>query len=58
MYYVYFLEESSNLWRWILYNADDRMLAQSVEKYYNKGDVVAAIDMVKSSGSAPVKARG
>lgn len=58
MYYVYYLEESSNLWRWTLYNADDRMLAQSVEKYYNKADVVAAIDVIKSSGSVPVRERG
>ena len=58
MYYVYYLEESSNLWRWTLYNADDRMLAQSVEKYYNTADVVAAIDVIKSSGSVPVRERG
>ncbi len=54
MYYVYYLEASSNLWRWTLYNADDRMLAQSVEKYYNKQDCLAAIEAVKSSAKAPV----
>lgn len=57
MYYVYYLEASSNLWRWTLYNESNRMLAQSVEKYYNKAEVVAAIDLVKSSGSVPVKER-
>jgi uncharacterized protein YegP (UPF0339 family) len=58
MYYVYYLEASSNLWRWKLYNSSDRVLAQSVEKYYNKAEVIAAIDVVRSSNSVPVKERG
>jgi uncharacterized protein YegP (UPF0339 family) len=31
--------------------------AQSVEKYHNKKDWLAAINAIKSSGSAPVRER-
>jgi uncharacterized protein YegP (UPF0339 family) len=56
-HYLIYLEPSSNLWRWTLYNPLGRMAAQSVEKYYNKADCLAAINAVKSSGSAPVRER-
>ncbi len=56
-HYLVYLEPGSNLWRWTLYNPLGRMAAQSVEKYYNKADCLAAIDAVKSSGSAPVRER-
>jgi uncharacterized protein YegP (UPF0339 family) len=56
-YYLIYLEPSSNLWRWSLYNPLNRIDAQSVEKYYNKDDCLAAIDAVKSSGPAPVRER-
>ena len=56
-HYLIYLEPSSNLWRWSLYNPLGRVVAQSVEKYYNKADCLAAIDAVKSSGSAPVRER-
>jgi len=52
-----YLEPGSNLWRWTLYNPLGRMAAQSVEKYYNKEDCLAAINAVKSSASAPVRER-
>ena len=56
-HYVMYQEPSSNLWRWTLYNPFGRMAAQSVEKYYNKEDCLAAIDAVKSSVAAPVRER-
>jgi uncharacterized protein YegP (UPF0339 family) len=56
-HYLVYREPSSNLWRWTLYNELGRMAAQSVEKYYNKADCLAAINAVKSSGSAPVRER-
>jgi uncharacterized protein YegP (UPF0339 family) len=56
-YYLIYREPNSNLWRWTLYNPLGRMAAQSVEKYYNRQDCVAAIDAVKASGSAPVRER-
>jgi uncharacterized protein YegP (UPF0339 family) len=57
MYYVYYREESSNLWRWTLYGEDDRKMAESVEKHYNKADCLAAIEKVKRSAEAPVRER-
>ena len=56
-HYQIYLEANSNLWRWSLYNPLGRIAAQSVEKYYNKADCLAAINAVKSSGSAPVQER-
>jgi uncharacterized protein len=56
-HYQVYLEPSSNLWRWSLYNPLGRIAAQSVEKYYNKADCLAAINAVKSSGSAPIRER-
>jgi hypothetical protein len=38
LYYVAYLEPSSNLWCWTLYNAKDRMIARNVEKYCNKAE--------------------
>lgn len=57
LYYVAYLEPSSNLWCWTLYNANDRMLARNVEKYYNKAECLAAIEVVKSSSAVPVRER-
>lgn len=56
-YYVAYLEPSSNLWCWTLYNASDRMVARNVEKYYNKAECLAAIEVVKSSAAVPVTER-
>lgn len=57
MQYVYYREESSNLWCWTLYGDDRRKMAISVEKYYNKADCLAAIDKVQHSGVVPVVER-
>jgi len=53
-YYLY-RESHSNLYRWTLYDDNNRMLAQSVEKYYNVKDCLAAIEVIKNSGSVPVR---
>lgn len=57
MYYLFYREESSNLWRWTLYGEDGRKMAESVEKHYNKADCLAAIEKVKRSADAPVRER-
>ena len=57
LYYVAYLEPSSNLWCWTLYNADNRMLARNVEKYYNKAECLAAIEVVRNSSAVPVRER-
>ena len=56
-HYLIYLEPGSNIPRWSLYNPLGRIAAQSVEKYYNKEDCLAAIDAVKASGPAPVRER-
>ncbi|MBM4162808.1 MAG: DUF1508 domain-containing protein, partial [Ignavibacteria bacterium] len=38
-----------------LYAANYKILADSGESYYNKADCLAAIALVKSSASAPVR---
>ena len=57
LYYVAYLEPASNLWCWTLYNANQRMLARNVEKYYNKAECLAAIEVIKSSSAVPVRER-
>jgi uncharacterized protein YegP (UPF0339 family) len=54
MHYEVYREPSSNLWCWTLYDERGRMLARNVEKYYNKEDCFAAVDVVKHSRSIPV----
>jgi uncharacterized protein YegP (UPF0339 family) len=51
-YYIY--KDNQNLWRWRLRAANNRTIADSGESYYNKQDCLAAINLVKSSGNAPV----
>lgn len=54
MKFIYYREESSNLWRWTLYGEDRRKVGESVEKYYNQADCLAAIELVKRSKDAEV----
>jgi len=56
MYYT--LYKDTNLhWRWTLYAANNRKIANSGEGYFNKSDCQHAINLVKGSGSAPVYER-
>ena len=51
-YYIY--RDQSGYWRWRLVAANNRIIANSGEGYHNKSDCLHAINLVKSSGSAPV----
>ena len=42
-------------WRWRLLAANNQIIADSGEGYYNESDCRAAIDLVKSSLIAPVR---
>ncbi|TIQ46742.1 DUF1508 domain-containing protein [Mesorhizobium sp.] len=42
-------------YRWTLYAANNRKIANSGEGYYNRADCIAAINLVKGSGSAPIR---
>ena len=53
IYYIY--QDRQGHWRWNLQAANNRKIADSGEGYYNRQDCIAAIGLVKSSGSAPVK---
>lgn len=52
-YYVY--RDAQLQWRWYLTAANNKKIANSGEGYVNKADCLAAINLVKGSGSAPVK---
>lgn len=54
MKFIYYREESSNLWRWTLYGEDRRKVAESIEKYYNQSDCLTAIELVKNCRDAEV----
>ena len=47
--------DSGGYYRWRLYAGNNRKIADSGEGYYNRADCVAAINLVKGSGSAPVQ---
>ena len=55
IYYVY--QDAQRLWRWQLKAANNRIIADSGESYHNKGDCLAAIELVKNSKAAPVRDR-
>jgi uncharacterized protein YegP (UPF0339 family) len=56
MYFVIY-KDTANYWRWTLYAANHRKIADSAESYYNKADCLAGIELVKRSGSAPTYER-
>lgn len=50
-------KDIAGYWRWTLFAANNRKIANSGEGYVNKSDAVHAINLVKSSQSAPVYER-
>ena len=52
-FYVY--RDNAGQWRWRLRAANGQTIADSGEGYVNKHDCLHAIDLVKSSSSAPVR---
>lgn len=54
MVYVIY-RDRNNQWRWRLFAANHKILADSGEGYHNLGDCQAAIVLVKQSYSAPVQ---
>lgn len=45
------LYRSDNQWRWTLYAANNRKIANSGESYWNKADAEHAIDLVKGTNT-------
>lgn len=54
MYYKPYIDANGH-WRWTLYAANHRKIANSGEGYFNKVDCIAAINLVKVSGPAPIR---
>lgn len=54
MYYTLYTD-SQGQWRWTLYAANHRKIANSGEGYHNKADAESAIDLVKQSSDASVR---
>ncbi len=52
-YYVY--KDASSQWRWTLYAANNRKIANSGEGYWNKQDCVHGINLVAGSSGTPIK---
>lgn len=52
-YYLY--KDSVGYWRWTLYAANMKKIADSGEGYHNKVDALSGINLVKGSNVAPVR---
>jgi uncharacterized protein YegP (UPF0339 family) len=50
MYFVLY-RDVANQWRWTLYAANNRKVADSGEGYWNKADAQHGIDLVKGTNS-------
>ena len=54
IFYLY--KDRQNLWRWTLYAANNRKIADSAESYHNKQDAIHGINLVKgTSAYTPVR---
>ena len=51
-YYIY--RDSQGYWRWRLRAANQKIIADSGEGYFNKADCYHGIQLVKQSGLAPI----
>ncbi|MDX1961603.1 MAG: DUF1508 domain-containing protein [Pirellulales bacterium] len=54
-YYMYV--DKQGYWRWNLVSANNKIIADSSEGYFNKADCEHAISLVKGSWNAPVYQR-
>jgi uncharacterized protein YegP (UPF0339 family) len=52
-YYVY--KDAANQWRWTLYAANGRKIANSGEGYFNKQDCVHGINLTASSSGVAIR---
>lgn len=53
MYYLLY-KDAQGHWRWSLFAANRRNIANSGEWYHNRADCLHAINLVKSTSNAPV----
>ena len=50
----YYSKDAKGEWRWRLKASNGKIIADSGEGYKNEADCLAAIELVKRSGNAPV----
>jgi uncharacterized protein len=53
--FFYIYKDVSHQWRWTLYAANVKKIADSAEGYHNKTDALNGIALVKSAYNAPVR---
>jgi uncharacterized protein YegP (UPF0339 family) len=54
VYYYVYLDQAYQ-WRWTLYAANGRKIANSGEGYLNKADCLHGIDLVAGSTGTPIR---
>lgn len=54
MYYYVYLD-AARQWRWTLYAANGKKIANSGEGYFNKQDCLHALDLTANSRGTPVR---
>ena len=53
--YFYVYRDQANQWRWTLYAANHRKIANCCEGYHNQTDCVADINNVANTRGVPIK---
>lgn len=53
--YFYVYRDQALQWRWTLYAANGRKIANAGEGYHNKADCLSAINLVASTNGTPIK---
>ena len=54
MFYLLY-KDTQGYWRWTLYAANHRKIADSGEGYHNKLDALSGVNLVKASAPTPVR---
>jgi uncharacterized protein YegP (UPF0339 family) len=49
--YFYLYKDAAHQWRWTLYAANYKKVADSAEAYHNKADAIHGISLVMSTNS-------
>jgi uncharacterized protein YegP (UPF0339 family) len=50
--FFYLYKDAASQWRWTLYAANNKKIADSGESYWNKADCQHGIDLVKGTNHA------
>lgn len=55
MAYYHRYRDTNNQWRWRYVSSNGRIISVSSEAYVNKADAINSINIMKGSGSSPVR---